>query len=992
VLVTVGRITNVNFSLKATVIEGEEVTVVAEREIMHTEVSYSQEVVTREQIVEAPAVRQLGDFLTKQAGVSGDLEIRGGSADQTGTIVDGFTYVNERMGTPEASIPLSAIEQVSVIKGGYNAEYGNFRSGMLEIITKKGSSHRYSGRIDASMNIPHMKRFGKSMYDPTSFYIRTELDPEVAFVGTAEAWAENEAVVEQNRSFIGWNTLGRIYNAGKAEEDQATPLDLYLWNAWMLTTLPDFEKLAELGYEVSEELQQKFKDHAHEKEGSHSDWNLDFGFGGPIPFIGKYLGDATFYVSHNNNEYYYTIPNTRPSIKENVSTLTIQSNLTKNLKLTINGLYHENRGMFYGSTSNWHQDVTIGNAMPLNNVLSITAAGNEMYGFQPEYFSPLDNFALLLGLKLTHTVSPKTFWNFSISGESRKSEAYPTWAKYVSMEDFNSVSRAEFNQKYSKRSSTAVAEFGPIKVNEMPYFYSPGNDVVDGFEHTERNQPFGISSRRYAAKGPSWFDSTKVQTLRMKFDISSQVNFHHLLKAGVQLDITPKFEHMVMSLTHLNFGGHNVFKWDRNPVHGAIYLQDQITYEGVVVNLGLRGDYYDPGGKWPAGDVFSNEIFGIHAESDFEEYGFNEFDVWDSLGVLEPVKTHFSLSPRLGISFPVTERSKYYFNYGHFRSLIPWHEQYIVRARPMKWGVQEVGNPNLDPPRTISYETGVEYNLLDQYLIRVSGYYKDVTGQHGDVHYESETGTVLYDSYLDNNYQDIMGLEISVNKSIGHWITGWANFDFHYKKSGLVGRKAYYEDPSKEDIFGLYKGQESTFLPRPSFRANVTFHVPQELGPRIFGINPLGGWLLSMLPMWQSGRYFTWNPLGKLHLQHNLQWPDFYKMDIRLGKQIKISGMTLEAYINIANLFNNKHSLMRRGYCFDGSGDQQAYLASLKLPMYEDAEYDVLRQANPGLYEPGDDKPGELRTDDKPYINNPNNTLWLYDQPRDIWFGLSLKF
>jgi len=293
--------------------------------------------------------------------------------------------------------------------------------------------------------------------------------------------------------------------------------------------------------------------------------------------------------------------------------------------------------------------------------------------------------------------------------------------KYVSFDDFHSVGRVEYLRLYSKRSTDPVAEFGPIQVNEMPYFYSPGNDSVGTFEHGQYTQPFGISSRRYCYKGSSWFDSTKVQTIRLKFDISSQVNFHHLLKAGVQLDITSKFEHMVMSSMHRSLGSHNVFKWDRNPFHGAIYLQDQITYEGVVVNLGLRGDYYDPGGKWPAGDVFSDEIFGIHAAWDMEDYGLNEFDVWDSLGVLEPVKTHFSLSPRLGISFPVTERSKYYFNYGHFRSLIPWHEQYIVRARPMKWGVQEVGNPNLDPPRTISYETGVEYNLLDQYLIRVSG-------------------------------------------------------------------------------------------------------------------------------------------------------------------------------------------------------------------------------------------------------------------------------
>ncbi|MDZ7722248.1 MAG: carboxypeptidase-like regulatory domain-containing protein [candidate division KSB1 bacterium] len=991
VLVSMGRNTTLNFALKPTVIQGEQVVVSAERDIMHTEISYSQEVVTNEQITEAPAVRQLQDFVTKQAGVSGDLSIRGGSADQTGTMVDGFTFVNERMGTPKASIPLSAVEQVSVIKGGYNAEYGNFRSGMLEITTKKGDRKRYSGRLDASMNVPHMKRFGKSLYDPYNFLLRPRVDPQIAFIGTDQAWADNPYVLAQNATFVGWNKLAQLYNMGKSEAEQAAPLDLYLWNAWMHTTEPPFEKLAELGYAVPEELQQKFKDHTHEPEGSHSDYNIDFGFGGPIPVIGKYLGDATFYLSHNSNESYYTQPNSRPSINKNVSTLTIQSNLSKSLKLTLNGLYSEQYGMFYGSTSNWRQSGVIGNAIPLNNITNVTA-GNEMYIFMPGYFSPMDNYTSLLGLKLTKTVNPKTFWNFSISGESHKTEAYPTWAEYIDLDDFLRISVDEFHENYSKRSSEPVAEFGPIKVNEMPYYYSAGSDIVDDFAHNQWNQPFGTTDRRFSRKSPAWFDSTQVQTIRLKFDINSQLTYHHLVKAGIDANITTNFEHRVQSYVHNNFGGHNVFKWSKKPFSAAVYVQDQITYEGVVANIGLRCDYYDPGGKWPQGDPFSADIFGIHAESTIEDYGLNEFEVWDSLGIMQPVRTHFTLSPRLGLSFPVTERSKYYFNYGHFRSLIPWHEQYIVRARPMKWGVQELGNPNLAPPRTISYETGMEYNLLDQFLIRISGYYKDVTGEHGSVHYENETGSVMYDSYLNNNYEDILGAEISVTKNYGRWITGWANFDFLYKKSGHVGRKAFYQDPSKEEQFGLYQGQESTLLPRPSFRANVTFHVPERFGLRILGLHPLGGWLISVMPMWRAGGYFTWNPLGKLHLQDNLQWPDYHKVDAKLGKEFEISGLHLEAYINVTNLFNNKHMIMNRGFCFDGSGDQQAYFSSLKLPIYNSSDFDGLRVANPGLYEPGKDKPGELRSDEKPYINDPNNSLWLFDQPRDIWFGLSLRF
>lgn len=56
--------------------------------------------------------------LTKRAGLSAAVNIRGDSADQTGSMADGFSFVHELMGTAKASKPCRAIEQVSVIKGG----------------------------------------------------------------------------------------------------------------------------------------------------------------------------------------------------------------------------------------------------------------------------------------------------------------------------------------------------------------------------------------------------------------------------------------------------------------------------------------------------------------------------------------------------------------------------------------------------------------------------------------------------------------------------------------------------------------------------------------------------------------------------------------------------------------------------------------------------------------------------------------------------------
>ncbi|MDZ7722275.1 MAG: TonB-dependent receptor [candidate division KSB1 bacterium] len=993
VLVQVNRTSNVPFNLEPSVIEGEEVTVVAERDILHKEVSYSQEVMTSDQIIETASIRTLKDFITKQAGVAENLGIRGGDPAQTGTILNGITFVNKRHGTPTVNIPLSSIEQVSVVKGGFNAEYGNFRSGMMEITTKSGSRQTYSGRLDMSMNNPHMKRFGKSLYDYTNYELRADLDPDVAFVGNEEAWGDNDYLKGQYRPFVGWNTLATLFNRSNSYDIEAQPIDLYLWDAWMHMIDPPWDKLAEQGYEVSDEIKKKFADHAHPREGGHSDWNIDFGFGGPVPFIGDPLGNATFYLSHNSSQKYYTVPNTKDSQLESTTMLTLKSDLSKSLKLELNGLYRFQDGMIEALKGNQAPD-GMGQMQPVNNIIDNTA-GESQYLYQPVNFSPMKTYTTLVSAKLTKTLSARTFWDVTLSRESRRYRATPSWANKISIDEWWDITGQEFLEKYSDRTPGAIAEFGPIKVNEMPYHFSTGRYELDGFDYSGNyEQPFGVTHHRFAQVGQAWMDSSNVQTFRGKFNLASQLTPHHFIKTGIELEYS-NVENELVSHWYGHSGGHHTLFWNRNPLFGGAYIQDQITFEGVVTNIGLRADYYDPSGRWPEANMFDEDVWGTHGSNTEEEAKreINAFDVWDSLGVLKDVETKFILSPRLGMSFPVTDKSKFYFNYGHFRQLVPWKNLYITEARPLRIGLIEVGDPNMDPPRTISYETGVEYEMAEQYLIRISGFYKDVTGEQGQVNIQNAAGSVDYDKYYNNNYEDILGLELSISKNVGRWFTGWANFDFTFRKSGYTGKQAFYQDPSKNEQFSLYEGAESTFLPEPGFRANLSVHSPSDFGPRLIGIHPLGQLRMSMLPVFQSGRHFTWNPLGELFASKNLQWPNYWEMDVRFSKRLKIGSLSFEAYLNINNIFNAKRPLFHRGYAFTSDADYQDYLASLHLPMYDSEEYDVLRENSPdGYYVAGDDKPGDLRSNDKPYINDPNSQLWLFDNPRDIWFGIEVYF
>ncbi|XZF14480.1 TonB-dependent receptor [Chitinophagaceae bacterium MMS25-I14] len=99
----------------------------------------------------------IAQFLQVTPGVTftgdqgGQLYIRGGSPAQTGILLDGVTIYN-----PFHSIGLysvfetDAIRTVDVYTAGFNAEYGNRSSAILDVRTKDGNRNRISGKVSVS--------------------------------------------------------------------------------------------------------------------------------------------------------------------------------------------------------------------------------------------------------------------------------------------------------------------------------------------------------------------------------------------------------------------------------------------------------------------------------------------------------------------------------------------------------------------------------------------------------------------------------------------------------------------------------------------------------------------------------------------------------------------------------------------------------------------------------------------------------------------------
>jgi len=924
VIVRLDLTTPLDFNLASTVVVGEAVTVTAEREIIKMDQSASAIHASVEEIVDIPLVNNLEDYIHLQAGIEGDA-IRGGGLDQTAFMLDGMMVVDNRENRPMVMVNLSAVQELSVIKGGFNAEYGNIRSGLINVTTREGSPTEYHGSIDLRLSPAHLKHSGVSILNKESYFLRSYLDEDVMWDGTSRDSEDNlkggywdEATQDQYPKFNGWDEYSQALKDDDDPLNDRTPAecrDLFMYRHAV-------EGSGDLDPEQTE------LEYAHKP-----DWNGEVSLDGPIPLIGKYLGNASFLASYRENWEMYALPTNEDYFKEKSGQIKLTFRLAANMKLKVEGLWGEVKGL-ETSRRSATRILRKGLGIPDNNA------------YLPWTDPPADIISNVYGLSFDHVLSPRTFYNVNIS--------------HVRVKNID-------NGFVYYRDTTKVGKFGNTPVDETPYgaWYLPCPEGW-GMYHPAHIKEINLNN-------------SVINTVTAKFDLTSQINKYNQIKFGVLFnydDINWDREQVSHGQEHHNY--HNV--WDHAPIRGGAYLQNKLEFEGMIANFGLRLDYNEPNCDW-----FTVDRYSIYFRKEYK-------DVFTEVTPKEPAKGHLKISPRLGISHPISDNAKLYFNYGHFYSMPPTEDMYrIDYGQPGRLGgIEYIGNPSADLPKTVAYELGVEFNLSDMFLIHLSGYYKDVSDQTGDVDYIDFDQLTNYSTAENNHYEDIRGFELTIDKRYGRWLSGFFNYNYRVETSGYLGREENYEDLREQRIYGLQNPYQEVPLARPIARGVGTVRSPVDWGPTIAGIKPLGDIGLSLLFTYKSGDYETWDPLTTLELKDNLHWKGNYDLDARISKKIRIGNSRIELFADINNVLDMKMFYTRGdetgGTGFVDDDDKTSYLESLHLPMYEGQEY---KDAG---YTPGDDVPGDVKSDDKPYINMPNRGFLTYQNPRSIYLGLKVNF
>jgi hypothetical protein len=758
-----------------------------------------------------------------------------------------------------------------------------------------------------------------------SYWVRPYVDNAVAWTGTKNgAW--DAFTQNQYPEFEGWNSISQKTLKDSDPTNDLTPAaaqQLWLW------------------------------EHRRKAEDAVSDYDLDAGFGGPVPGA-EALGNLRFYAAYRQSRNGYLIPLSDDAFRDYNGQLRLTSDLTPTFKLQVEGLYGRTTGT---NDNNTGLAGTFNTPESIGDVLHQVSFIDSRI-FATDYWAPTRVDYLMIGAKASHMITRETFYDASV---------------YMFKSNY-------YTQPAALRNTDRIHLFGnSYYVDEAPFGFQPAPST-------------GITGLRMGVGMSNSRDSSIVATFTAKFDITSQLDRYNQVKSGIELVYTDN---------NVNYASVDVFlpsgrsrsQWHTFPKRGAFYLQDKLEFEGMIANLGVRLDYLDPGGEWFVYDPYSD------AFSAAKSLGI------DTLLTRQKTDKQLMVSPRLGVAFPITEDSKLFFNYGHMRALPTPENLFLIRRFSDNNAITRIADPNNRLPKTIQYELGYEQNLLDMLLIRVAGYYKDISLEPKLVTYTNRDNTVNYSVYQPNTYGDTRGFEITVDKNRGEWVRGFVNYTYDVRTSGYFGYEQYYQNPTQQRDYQRTNVYQTKPIPRPYARANIDFFTPQTLGPSFGGISLLGDWRINLVGSWRSGEYITWVGGGSIPgVQNNLQWQDEFNIDMRISKGFQFSTLNLQFYVDITNLTNYKFMTQ---YGFVDAKDYEAYLKSLHLPAFPPEINDKVGYVNI----PGSDRPGDYRTvpyepynpndpdpahkqyvlDNKAYIDMPNQETFTFLNPRRWFFGVRLS-
>lgn len=360
------------------------------------------------------------------------------------------------------------------------------------------------------------------------------------------------------------------------------------------------------------------------------------------------------------------------------------------------------------------------------------------------------------------------------------------------------------------------------------------------------------------------------------------------------------------------FGSHR--EGPKTPMYFAGYVQDKIELSDLVLNLGLRVDYFN-----------ANEKVFVDPLNPFGARGTANGGVYDASD-LKDSKATITLSPRLGFSFPITDRAVFHAQYGVFLQQPPLQNvllsktfaEYMVGSAP---SATVIPNPDLKPEKTISYEVGFRQLITDNAALGFTAFYKEIK----DLIQYRNIGTNAvpaypnsYETYQNVDFGTVKGLDIIFELKRTHNLA----FTLNYTLSYADGTGS---DPATQfRITWLQTENPKVISPldydrRHSGSANLDFRTQKSEGPQIAGIYPFENFGINFLCSFNSGVVYTPTTITSTTTWANTTaiqptagvnsatGPWNYRLDLKVDRAFKISSVNCILALYVINITDAKN-------------------------------------------------------------------------------------
>ena len=393
----------------------------------------------------------------------------------------------------------------------------------------------------------------------------------------------------------------------------------------------------------------------------------------------------------------------------------------------------------------------------------------------------------------------------------------------------------------------------------------------------------------------------EINTHTVIASLTSQVNRVHQLRGGIEvrysdLDIqrigienssTTNFQPVLSTDPSVN-KDFNSSRLTNNPLFFAAYIQDKIELQSLIVNAGVRFDYFDPDYDVPVDWALGAEDFIPDLSTPAPG---------DSISNRTAADIKYQVSPRIGVAFPISSQGVLRFSAGMFFQTPPFS---LIYSNPEfelndEAGIAQFGNANMDPERTLAFEVGFQQALNDEIGLEATVFSKDVRNLTGIRFLRDQNGRTIT-QFINRDFGTIRGFTLSLFQRPG----GVVNWTLDYTLQFAEGSASNAE----EEFDRFQSGQEANFtLQRLNWDQRHTLN-------NTISINPVDGLSLTMLNQLQSNTPYTTERNFVVSFEkNNADKPAYFTSDIRLLYRPSFLKQDIRLFAEVLNVFDAQPQL-----------------------------------------------------------------------------------